>query len=139
MTQYWPVRRTIGARRNLGIVARCSKKIRDGFPLFPAHRIRDAHHESEIQRAQYASCRQFLKRFTRRNSSADLVMAARASGFINFFSGNRGLQSWGGDTKESKQEQTAVTHAREYTPPLPPKGFAQKVHDVGLSRWSGGL
>src|SRR5438128_1636771 len=70
MAQYWPVSRTHRARRNRSVVNSCAKEIRDSLSLFSPHRVGDAHHESEIQRPQYASRGHFLKRFARPSPGA---------------------------------------------------------------------
>ena len=101
MAQYWPVSRTHRARRNRSVVNSCSKEIRDSLSLFSPHRIGDAHHESEIQRPQYASRGHFLKRFARWNSGAELVVAPSASRFIDFVSRGGGFQR--GSGKEERK------------------------------------
>src|SRR6059058_5568910 len=101
MAQYRPVRGTHSARWNRSVVNSRSQEIRDSLSLFSPHRIGDTHHESEIQRPQYASRGDFLKRFTRWNSGADLVVAPSASRFIDFVSRGGGFQR--GSGKEERK------------------------------------
>src|SRR5881397_908341 len=112
MAQYWPISRTHRARWNRSVVNSCSKVIRDSLSLFSPHRIGDAHHESEIQRPQYASRGHFLKRFARWNSGADLVVAPSAARFIDFFSRSGGFERRPDKDNERKYEQHLARHGR---------------------------
>src|SRR5437762_13098901 len=115
MAQCRPVRATHSARWNRSVVNSRSQEIRDSLSLFSPHRIGDTHHESEIQRPQYASRGDFLKRFTRWNSGADLVVAPSAARFIDFFSRSGGFERRPDKDNERKYEQHLARHGREYT------------------------
>src|SRR5262249_32524121 len=115
MVEYRPVSRTHRARRNRRVVSSCSEEIRDSLSLFSSHRIGDTHHESEIQRPEYASRGDFLKRFARWNSGADLVVAPSASRLIDFFSRSGGFEPRSGKDNERKYKQHLARHGREYT------------------------
>src|SRR5262249_55716437 len=115
MVEYRPVSRTHRARWNRRVVNSCSQAIRDTLSLFSPHRIGDTHHESEIQRPQYASRGDFLKLLARWNSGADLVVAPSASRFIDFFSRSGGFERRSGKDNERKYNQHLARDGREYT------------------------
>ena len=88
--------------RCLELPARHTQKVGDGLAFIALQRIRDAHHQTEVQGAKNTRGGQFLQGLARRNARRILVVTGGAAGLVDFFARRRRRQH-GGERQDERQ------------------------------------
>jgi hypothetical protein len=73
--------------RGRAIAAGNAEESRHGFALIAAERVRHAHHDAEIERAQDTGHGELPQRIARGNAFAHLIVAGSATFLIDGFAG----------------------------------------------------